>query len=111
MHGSREMLNDILVERLGFDGIVVGDWNGHGQVESCSNVSCAQAFNAGLDMFMASDSWKGLYKNTLKQVKSGEISLSRLDEAVSRILRVKLRAVYLMLVYHPSGPSLVNSSC
>lgn len=92
MHGSREMLNDILVERLGFDGVVVGDWNGHGQVEGCSNVSCPQAFNAGLDMFMAPDSWKGLYKNTLKQVRSGEISLARLDEAVSRILRVKLRA-------------------
>jgi beta-glucosidase len=92
MHGSREMLNDILVERLGFDGVVVGDWNGHGQVEGCSNVSCPQAFNAGLDMFMAPDSWKGLYKNTLKQVKSGEISLKRLDQAVSRILRVKLRA-------------------
>ncbi|WP_339718919.1 exo 1,3/1,4-beta-D-glucan glucohydrolase [uncultured Paraglaciecola sp.] len=92
MHGSREMLNDILVERLGFDGIVVGDWNGHGQVAGCSNVSCPQAFNAGLDMFMAPDSWKDLYKNTLKQVKSGEISMARLDEAVSRVLRVKLRA-------------------
>jgi beta-glucosidase len=92
MHGSHEMLNDILVERLGFDGVVVGDWNGHGQVAGCSNVSCPQAFNAGLDMFMAPDSWKGLYKNTLNQVKSGEISMSRLDEAVSRILRVKLRA-------------------
>jgi beta-glucosidase len=92
MHGSREMLNDILVERLGFDGIVVGDWNGHGQVAGCSNVSCPQAFNAGLDMFMAPDSWKGLYKNTLKQVTSGEISMQRLDEAVSRVLRVKLRA-------------------
>lgn len=92
MHGSREMLNDILVERLGFDGVVVGDWNGHGQVAGCSNVSCPQAFNAGLDMFMAPDSWKGLYKNTLKQVQSGEISVARLDQAVSRILRVKLRA-------------------
>ncbi|MFT6992737.1 MAG: beta-glucosidase [Paraglaciecola sp.] len=68
MHGSREMLNVILVERLGFDGIVVGDWNGHGQVAGCSNVSCPQAFNAGLDMFMAPDSWKGLYQNTLKQL-------------------------------------------
>lgn len=92
MHGSREMLNDILVERLGFDGIVVGDWNGHGQVTGCTNTSCPQAMNAGLDMYMAPDSWKGLYENTLKQVKSGEISLARLDEAVTRILRVKFRA-------------------
>lgn len=92
MHGFKPMLTDVLVGRMGFDGFVVGDWNGHGQVEGCTNVSCANAFNAGLDMFMAPDSWKELYKNTLAQVKSGEISQARLDEAVSRILRVKLLA-------------------
>jgi beta-glucosidase len=43
-------------------------------------------------MFMAPDSWKELYANTLAQVKSGAISKARLDEAVGRILRVKLRA-------------------
>ena len=45
-----------------------------------------------LDMFMAPDSWKGLYENTLAQVRSGEIPMARLDDAVRRILRVKLRA-------------------
>ena len=92
MHGFKPMLTDVLVGRMGFDGFVVGDWNGHGQVAGCTNISCAKAFNAGLDMFMAPDSWKGLYHNTLAQVKSGEISMERLDEAVSRILRVKFRA-------------------
>jgi beta-glucosidase len=43
-------------------------------------------------MYMAPDSWKGLYANTLAQVRSGEIPLARLDDAVRRILRVKLRA-------------------
>lgn len=92
MHGYKEMLTGVLVDRMGFDGFVVGDWNGHGQVKGCTNVSCPQAFNAGLDMFMAPDSWKDLYHNTLQQVKSGQISQRRLDQAVSRILRVKLRA-------------------
>jgi len=92
MHGFKPMLTDVLVGRMGFDGFVVGDWNGHGQVAGCTNISCAKAFNAGLDMFMAPDSWKGLYHNTLAQVKAGEISMERLDEAVSRILRVKFRA-------------------
>lgn len=92
MHGHKTMLSDVLVAQMGFDGFVVGDWNGHGQVEGCTNVSCANAFNAGLDMFMAPDSWKKLYQNTLEQVKSGEITLARLDQAVARILRVKLRA-------------------
>ncbi len=92
MHGHKEMLTDVLVGRMGFDGFTVGDWNGHGHVRGCSNISCAHAFNAGLDMFMAPDSWEELYWNTVKQVRSGEISLDRLDQAVARILRVKVRA-------------------
>lgn len=92
MHGHREMLTDVLVGRMGFDGFVVGDWNGHGQVAECTNTSCPQSINAGLDMYMAPDSWKGLYASTLAQVKAGDISQARLDEAVGRILRVKIRS-------------------
>ena len=92
MHGAQSLLTDVLKGRLGFDGIVVGDWNGHGQVPGCTNSSCAQSFNAGVDMFMVPEDWKALYANTLAQVKSGEISRARLDEAVRRILRVKMRA-------------------
>lgn len=92
LHGHKGLLNDVLKERMGFSGFVVGDWNGHGQVQGCSNESCAASINAGLDMFMAPDSWKGLYKNTLEQVRSGQIPMERLDEAVRRILTVKLRA-------------------
>lgn len=92
MHGYKQLLTDVLIGRMGFDGFVVGDWNGHGQVAGCTNTSCAASFNAGLDMFMASDSWEGLYESMLRQVESGEISAERLDEAVARILRVKMRA-------------------
>lgn len=92
MHGFREMLNDVLVDRMGFDGFVIGDWSGHGQLPGCSKASCPDAFNAGLDMFMAPNDWKALYNNTLKQVRSGVITTGRLDEAVARILRVKMRA-------------------
>jgi beta-glucosidase len=90
--GHRGLLTDVLKDRMGFDGFIVGDWNAHGQVEGCSVTSCPAAINAGLDMFMAPDSWKGLYENTLAQVKSGQIPMARLDDAVRRILRVKLRA-------------------
>jgi beta-glucosidase len=77
---------------MNFDGFVVGDWNGHAQVPGCAKDSCPQAIRAGLDMFMAPDKWKDLYTNTLAQVRSGEIPMARLDDAVGRILRVKLRA-------------------
>jgi beta-glucosidase len=92
MHGRRELLTDVLKGRMGFDGFVVGDWNGHGQVDGCSNDSCSASFNAGVDMFMVPQDWKALYENTLRQVGSGEISMERLDDAVRRILRVKMRA-------------------
>ncbi|HEY0026742.1 MAG TPA: exo 1,3/1,4-beta-D-glucan glucohydrolase [Allosphingosinicella sp.] len=92
VHGDRDLLTVALKEDMNFDGLVVGDWNAHGQVPGCSNTSCAASINAGLDMFMAPDSWKGLYENTLAQVRSGEIPMARLDDAVRRILRVKMRA-------------------
>ena len=92
IHGHEDLLTGVLKERMGFEGFVVGDWNGHGQVEGCSNTSCAAAINAGLDMFMAPDSWRELYANTVDQVRSGAIPMARLDDAVRRILRVKLRA-------------------
>ncbi len=92
LHGSKYLLTDVLKGRMGFEGFIVGDWNGHGQVPGCTNASCPIAINAGLDMFMAIEEWRDLYKNTLAQVNSGEISMARLDDAVSRILRVKIRA-------------------
>ncbi|NQZ12914.1 MAG: glycoside hydrolase family 3 C-terminal domain-containing protein, partial [Algicola sp.] len=93
IHGNRYLLTDVLKNRMGFDGLVVGDWNGHGQVSGCSNESCPQAINAGLDIFMApTKSWQALYHNTIKQVENGQISQARIDDAVRRILRVKMRA-------------------
>ena len=91
LHGHRGLLTDILVGRLGFNGFVVGDWDGHGQVEGCTSESCPQSFAAGVDMFMAPGSWRELYVNLLGQVRRGEVSMERLDEAVLRILRVKAR--------------------
>ena len=90
LHGDKELLTDVLKEKMGFNGFVVGDWNGHGQVPGCVNTDCPQSLNAGLDMYMAPDSWKGLYESTLQYVKDGTIPIERLDDAVRRILRVKL---------------------
>lgn len=90
LHGDKELLTDVLKGKMGFNGFVVGDWNGHGQVPGCTNTDCAQSFNAGVDMFMAPDSWRGLYESTLAQVQDGTISMERLDDAVRRILRVKI---------------------
>ena len=90
LHGDKELLTNVLKGKMSFQGFVIGDWNGHGQVPGCKNTDCAQSLNAGLDMYMAPDSWKGLYASTLQQVKDGAISMERLNDAVRRILRVKL---------------------
>ena len=92
MHGDKQFLTDILRDRMGFDGFVVGDWDGHAQPAGCNKFSCPDVVNAGLDMYMAPDSWKELYASLLAQVQAGTVPMARLDEAVGRILRVKLRA-------------------
>jgi beta-glucosidase len=92
MHGSRALLTGVLKEKMGFDGFVVSDWNAIGQIPGCTNASCPQAINSGVDMIMVPDDWKEFIANTIKQVESGDIPMARIDDAVTRIVRVKLRA-------------------
>jgi beta-glucosidase len=92
MHGSKIMLTDVLKNKMGFDGFIVSDWNGIGQVPGCTDDSCAQAINAGIDMVMVPTEWKAFIENTVKQVEAGQIPMARIDDAVTRIIRVKLRA-------------------
>ncbi|HEY8539406.1 MAG TPA: glycoside hydrolase family 3 protein [Steroidobacteraceae bacterium] len=90
-HANESLITDVLKGRMGFAGFVIGDWNGHGQVPGCTDDSCPQAINAGIDMLMAPTAWRRLFENTVRQAQSGEISLARIDDAVRRILRVKAR--------------------
>lgn len=90
-HGNRSLLTGVLKGRMGFAGLVVGDWNGHGQVPGCSNTHCPAAINAGVDLVMAPDSWRGLFDATVADVKAGRIPMARVDDAVRRILRVKYK--------------------
>ncbi|MBE0548827.1 MAG: glycoside hydrolase family 3 C-terminal domain-containing protein, partial [Rubrivivax sp.] len=92
LHGSRHLLTEVLKERWGFDGLVVSDWNGVGQVAGCSNSRCAAALNAGIDMVMVPEQWREFIADTIALVEAGDVPLARIDDAVSRILRVKLRA-------------------
>jgi beta-glucosidase len=92
VHGSSYLLTEVLKQRMGFDGIVVSDWDGVDEVQGCSKDKCAQAVNAGIDMFMVPTEWKSFIGNTLDQVRTEKIPLSRIDDAVTRILRVKFRA-------------------
>ncbi|NOW48731.1 beta-glucosidase [Novosphingobium sp. SG751A] len=90
MHGNKALLTDLLRGKMGFDGLLVGDWNAHGQVPGCSNSDCPKSLLAGLDVFMVPNDWRALYDNLLREVRDGTIPMARLDEAVGRVLRVKL---------------------
>lgn len=90
-HGNKSLLTDVLKGKMGFGGLAVGDWNAHGQIPGCTTTDCPQAINAGLDMYMAPDSWKGLFESLTAQVKAGKVPMARLDDAVRRILRVKAK--------------------
>lgn len=102
LHGNGPLLNDELRGNLGFDGLVVGDWNGHGQIKGCTNDNCPQAMLAGLDVYMVPEDWLALYENTLAQVKDGTIPMARIDEAVGRLLRMKQK---LGMLSDPKRPS------
>lgn len=102
IHGNRELLTDVLRGQLGFEGFVVSDWNGIGQVAGCEDDRCAKAINAGIDMIMVPEDWESMLHTTVAQVEAGEISLNRIDEAVSRILKVK----YEMGLMSRGKPSL-----
>ncbi len=92
MHGYGELLTGVLRNRFGFKGLTVGDWNAHGQVDGCKVDDCPKAILAGLDIYMVPDDWKALHANLVRQVQDGTIPMARIDEAVTRVLRVKQHA-------------------
>ncbi len=106
MHANPQLLTDVLKRRWSFPGFVVGDWNAQEEIPGCTKWSCPAFLTAGGDMYMAPDSWKQLYANLLKQVSSGEIPQNRVDDAVTRILRVKMLAG---LFNKPSPKDLVSA--
>jgi beta-glucosidase len=109
MHTQRYLITDVLKTRMGFDGLVVSDWDGVDEVQGCSKDHCAQAIKAGIDLIMVPDQWKAFLQNTVAQVRAGDIPMARIDDAVTRILRVKLRDG-LFEKGRPSSRPLANKS-
>jgi beta-glucosidase len=109
VHGHQHLLTEVLKQQMKFDGIVVSDWDGIDEVQGCSKDKCAQAINAGIDLFMVPNDWRSFVTNTLEQVRANKIPLARIDDAVTRILRVKFRAG-LFEKGRPSSRPLANKT-
>lgn len=91
-HGSRALLTDLLKGKLGFDGFVVSDWDGVDQLHDDLETAVAMSVNAGADMIMVSLDWRRVLQALETVVADGRVPMARVDDAVRRILSVKVRA-------------------
>jgi len=88
--GHTRLLTGILKEELGFDGFLISDYNALDELPGTRKDQIARSINAGMDMVMVPEHYVDFY-NTLKQlVQEGTVPVSRIDDAVVRILRVKI---------------------
>jgi beta-glucosidase len=86
---SKRLLTDILKDELGFQGFLISDYNATEQIDPDFKKSVALSINAGMDMTMITNRYHE-YMTDLKQlVEEGTVPMSRIDDAVTRILRVK----------------------
>ena len=96
VHANYELLTTLLKEELGFEGLVVSDWadieNLHrrDKVAESDREAIKMAINAGIDMSMVPYQYEIFHENLVDLVKKGEVPLARIDDAVKRILKVKL---------------------
>ena len=87
--GSRRLMTEILKGELGFKGFLISDWNALDELPGDYRSDIEASVNAGMDMVMVPDKY-ALFFTTLKAlVTEGRVPMSRIDDAVRRILRVK----------------------
>ncbi len=94
IHASKHLITDILKNELGFTGVVVTDWkdiinlNTRHKVAETKRDAVRIAIMAGIDMSMVPEEFS-FYTDLVDLVQKGEVPMSRIDDAVSRILRMK----------------------
>jgi beta-glucosidase len=90
-HGHKQLVTDVLKNKLGFEGLVVSDWDGIDYLDDDYDTAICKSVNAGVDMFMAPEKWLDFIEGLIREVEASRVSMDRIDDAVRRILRVKLR--------------------
>ena len=91
MHAQTYWLTDVLKGELGFEGLVISDYNALIQIDEDYYTAVVRGINAGVDMNMISSDFKGFISIMEKAVANGDISEDRIDDAVRRILTVKFQ--------------------
>jgi len=88
-HGHHYLLTYVLKQQLGFEGVVISDWDGIDYLSESYFDAVAMGVNAGIDMFMVSEHWQPFIEHLTAHVNQGTVSMDRIDDAVRRILYVK----------------------
>ncbi|MGA2271614.1 MAG: glycoside hydrolase family 3 N-terminal domain-containing protein [Bryobacteraceae bacterium] len=87
--GSKRLLTEILKQELGFEGFLISDYNAIDQVDRDYKKAIGISINAGMDMAMVPNKYKEFIANLKQLVEEGAVPMPRIDDAVTRILRVK----------------------
>jgi beta-glucosidase len=87
--GSKRLLTEILKEELKFDGFLISDYDAIDEMPGDYKTQIETSTNAGMDMFMVSAKYRELYALLLELVRENRVAMPRVDDAVTRILRVK----------------------
>jgi len=101
---SKFLLTDLLKKELRFDGFLISDYNAIDQITN-DYLKCIEiSINAGMDMVMVPERYREFFDGLKKLVAEGRVPLARIDDAATRILRVKF-ALGLM---DPNRPTLAD---
>ena len=96
VHANYELMINVLRNKLGFEGVILTDWQDinklHDRDKIAKNIKDAIkiAINAGIDMSMIPYNYEQFCKLLVSLVKEGEVSMKRINDAVSRILKLKI---------------------
>jgi beta-glucosidase len=86
---SKRLLTEILKDELGFQGFLISDYNAIDQVARNFKEAVGISINAGMDMAMVPERYREYFTDLKELVNEGKVPMSRIDDAVLRILRVK----------------------
>ena len=106
MSGNKYLLTDVLKQELGFQGFLISDYNALDQVAPDFKKAVGISINAGMDMAMVPGKYKLFIADLKALVDDGTVPMSRIDDAVTRILRVK----FAMGMMDPARPQLADRS-
>jgi beta-glucosidase len=87
--GNKHLLTEILKQELGFQGFLISDYNAIDQVDRDYKKAIGISIDAGMDMAMVPSRYKEYIANLKQLVDEGVVPMARIDDAVTRILRVK----------------------